>query len=455
MPGKIENQYTTLGLSKMNLRLYIICIATVLALAGPALADSTANVHGTAYRWDTFEPLDNAVVEVNSTPSQSMVAKYGVYSFDLMPGDYNITADYYENSSVKYSTSEIITVKDQGKYLLDLLLFPVYSEELMGDSKLNGYSEDQNWTAKSSSNTTNSLTDTSTSPTTSKSNSSSMDLADQNITGNINANYLLIAALLLFILLSAGYQVSRKDKKPEKNQPLKSAHKISGIGADEKGHTTGGFIKPVKVPEISVEVPHESLEPELKREYQAQESQVKPLEAAPSTGPLVNPVDEPVTEAVKESLQEPVKESIKEPVNEQIKPVVTALSPGIPEEKGQEDCEEIKVDSQENEIKLVESEPQKEKQETVSEEAADKPTENPETETTAFKKKLPLPADLQEVMDIIRGQGGRITQKDLRSKLKYSEGKVSLMLADLERRELIEKFKRGRGNVVILRDEER
>jgi uncharacterized membrane protein len=29
------------------------------------------------------------------------------------------------------------------------------------------------------------------------------------------------------------------------------------------------------------------------------------------------------------------------------------------------------------------------------------------------------------------------------------------MLADLERRELIEKFKRGRGNVVILRDEER
>ena len=325
----------------------------------------------------------------------------------------------------------------------------------MGDSKLNGYSEDQNWTAKSSSNTTNSLTDTSTGPTTSKSNSSSMDLADQNITGNINANYLLIAALLLFILLSAGYQVSRKDKKPEKNQPLKSAHKISGIGADEKGHTTGGFIKPVKVPEISVEVPHESLEPELKREYQAQESQVKPLEAAPSTGPLVNPVDEPVTEAVKESLQEPVKESIKEPVNEQIKPVVTALSPGIPEEKGQEDCEEIKVDSQENEIKLVESEPQKEKQETVSEEAADKPTENPETETTAFKKKLPLPADLQEVMDIIRGQGGRITQKDLRSKLKYSEGKVSLMLADLERRELIEKFKRGRGNVVILRDEER
>jgi len=83
------------------------------------------------------------------------------------------------------------------------------------------------------------------------------------------------------------------------------------------------------------------------------------------------------------------------------------------------------------------------------------PKKTHEPEIPAIKKNLPLPADLQEIMDIIRGQGGRITQKDLRSKLRYSEGKVSLMLADLERRELIEKFKRGRGNVVILRDEER
>ena len=70
----------------MNRRLYIICIAAVLALVGPALAsNSTATVHGTVYDYNTFKPLDNAVVEVNSTPSQSIVAKYGVYSFDLIP----------------------------------------------------------------------------------------------------------------------------------------------------------------------------------------------------------------------------------------------------------------------------------------------------------------------------------------------------------------------------------
>ena len=81
--------------------------------------------------------------------------------------------------------------------------------------------------------------------------------------------------------------------------------------------------------------------------------------------------------------------------------------------------------------------------------------EKPQIKTPAPEKKLPLPADLQEVIDIIRGQGGRITQKNLRSRLKYSEGKVSLMLADLEKRKLVEKFKRGRGNIVILRDKER
>ena len=87
---------------KMNLRFYIICIAAVLALVVPAVADSnsTATIHGEVYGWDTFEPLENAVVDVNSTPSQSMVAKYGLYSFKLAPGNYSITARYYQNSTL-------------------------------------------------------------------------------------------------------------------------------------------------------------------------------------------------------------------------------------------------------------------------------------------------------------------------------------------------------------------
>ena len=79
---------------------------------------------------------------------------------------------------------------------------------------------------------------------------------------------------------------------------------------------------------------------------------------------------------------------------------------------------------------------------------------NPIIETAALKRSSPLSTDLREILDVIRGHKGRITQKDLRSKLEYSEVKVSLMLSELEKRGLIKKFKNGRENIVILIDEE-
>jgi hypothetical protein len=49
-----QNQIATLDLLiKMSLRLSIICIAVVLALVAPALADSTAKVHGEVYSSDS------------------------------------------------------------------------------------------------------------------------------------------------------------------------------------------------------------------------------------------------------------------------------------------------------------------------------------------------------------------------------------------------------------------
>ena len=80
--------------------------------------------------------------------------------------------------------------------------------------------------------------------------------------------------------------------------------------------------------------------------------------------------------------------------------------------------------------------------------------ENSEIETAALKK-LPLSTDLNEVLDAIQSHRGRITQKDLRSRLEYSEVKVSLLLSELEKRGLIKKLKRGRENIVILTDEQR
>ncbi|MEM3086518.1 MAG: MarR family transcriptional regulator [Halobacteria archaeon] len=61
-----------------------------------------------------------------------------------------------------------------------------------------------------------------------------------------------------------------------------------------------------------------------------------------------------------------------------------------------------------------------------------------------------LPDDLQAMLRALEREGGRTTQKELRRHLGYSEAKVSLMVADLENRGLVRKFKVGRGNIVVL-----
>ncbi|RME31019.1 hypothetical protein D6789_04015 [Candidatus Woesearchaeota archaeon] len=61
------------------------------------------------------------------------------------------------------------------------------------------------------------------------------------------------------------------------------------------------------------------------------------------------------------------------------------------------------------------------------------------------------PNELDRVLTLIKKAGGRITQKDLRKQLPESEAKVSLMIAQLEAQGKIQKIKRGRGNILILK----
>ncbi len=77
------------------------------------------------------------------------------------------------------------------------------------------------------------------------------------------------------------------------------------------------------------------------------------------------------------------------------------------------------------------------------------------SEIVEFKeeKVTDLPEDLKEILEILVKEGGRISQRELRKKLGYSEAKVSLMIADLERRGIVDKVKKGRGNIIFLRDE--
>jgi uncharacterized membrane protein len=62
------------------------------------------------------------------------------------------------------------------------------------------------------------------------------------------------------------------------------------------------------------------------------------------------------------------------------------------------------------------------------------------------------PGYLNRALDIIKGNDGRITQKDLRREMMdLSESKVSLIITELEHKGKIEKIKRGRGNIILLK----
>jgi uncharacterized membrane protein len=309
----------------MNLRFYIICTAVLLALGVysvptlgvPFFPDSnvTATVHGATYASDTLELLNDTVINVNSNPPQSMVAKDGTYSFELVPGEYTITARYYQNSTLIFSKETDLKIEEEGNYVFDLLLYPV----------------SENQVKETIADNTNDL--------------NIANPTEQTRTYSLAITYLPIA-LALFLLLGGSYKFSRGRKKMEKDQPQE---KLRG--------------KKLQMPVTLTNILGKSAgfgvtEPE-------------------SVGRVVS-----------------ITESVIEPVD------------------------------------------------------------NSEIETAA-PGKIPLSTDLSKVLSIIRDHKGRITQKDLRNRLEYSEVKVSLMLSELEKRGLVKKLKNGRENIVILADVER
>jgi uncharacterized membrane protein len=356
----------------MNLRFHIIFVVCVLTLTGHVTAteDNTATVHGSTYRWDTIEPLDSTVVDINSTPPQSMVAKRGEYSFELGPGVYNITARYYQNGALAYFTEETFEIKEGGNYVYDLLLQPA-SEANKSSVSYNNTSEN------SSSNNAVPMMETPTAENPTRNNSNGTTIPDKIST--YPSTYLL-GFFVLFFLLAGGYGIFRNHKTTEKNTLQK----------EKTRNKAGGFFKFIKIKELSTKALGRNVD-----------SEIGPESRANAEGIVSASLEKPAssTSAVKEL---PAK-----------------------------------------------SEPSYESKKTYLKDS----TEYPESENSASKKKLLLSADLQEVVGLIRGNGGRITQKDLRSRLKYSEVKVSLLLSELEKRDLIKKLKRGRENIVVLKDE--
>lgn len=59
--------------------------------------------------------------------------------------------------------------------------------------------------------------------------------------------------------------------------------------------------------------------------------------------------------------------------------------------------------------------------------------------------------DINKIINLLKENSGRLTQKELRKHFPLSEAKISLLIAQLEKEGKLEKIKKGRGNILILK----
>ena len=218
-----------------------------------------ATIYGDIYDI-SLDKVEGVIVEVNTLPKQQYVSKNGTYAFNVPVGDYVIKANYYLDGVLESSAAERISVKAEGTFRLDLILFPSFEEEnqLFNETEFDIVPFEEK---------------------------------------PIIWPYILISALFFVLLIAFYYWKKRKKGKKEKTK--------------------------------------------------------------------------------------------------------------IKEEKTEEKKEEIK-----------------EEKETIN--------------------------DLNQIIKIIKEEGGRATQKEIRKKIPLSEAKISLMIAELEHEGKVKKIKKGRGNIIIL-----
>lgn len=289
-------------MNPFTLRRFLLVITVLLLLAAAQAHPGSCSVlKGTIYSWETLEPLPKSILSINTTPEQKFVLEDGKYMINLSEGYYLLKAFYYENGEILLYSEENISIKEDGVYTVDLILFPPLSDIEVGI------------------------------PT-----DIDLDLSLNNSTPeedgqNQISSYYFLLILPFFLILIIFWRLK--------------------------------------------------------------------------------------TGSVKDDLPEPVSK---------------------PNEKFKED------------EKLTDKQLQKDVDKSE--------VRKSETFKDLAEKEMPpspakIPDDLKEVIEILKSKGGRATQKELRKKTGYSEAKMSLIITDLERRGFVEKVKKGRGNIIFLKDE--
>ena len=117
--------YTDLSNKSFDKRggiLKIIIALTILLVLMKVSAGAT--LKGSVYDIN-LEPLNDAIVSIDSQPPQQMIVKDGDYMFALPPGKYTVSGKYYEDNILKFKDNAEIEIIDDGEFVfefdLDLL----------------------------------------------------------------------------------------------------------------------------------------------------------------------------------------------------------------------------------------------------------------------------------------------------------------------------------------------
>lgn len=108
------------------------CIVYLLSLLILVSFVSGAAIHGSIYDL-SLQRVSDIVVEINTEPKQQFISKDGAYSFNVPVGEYEIEANYYVDNVLESRASEQISVKNEGDFVFDLILFPVVESEIASE----------------------------------------------------------------------------------------------------------------------------------------------------------------------------------------------------------------------------------------------------------------------------------------------------------------------------------
>lgn len=349
---------------------FIFCALILLLFV---TSTNAALLRGSVY--DTsLDKTNNVIISINSNPKQVIIAESGDYEFNLIPGNYTIKADYYENQVLGLSATNSINIeKEKGFYQLDLILLPSIEEEL-DENILN------------------------------------INPYDDYFESNFQfEQYNIIFLLLMFIIIL--YGLHRKFNNKHKNKKIKDKEvKDKNIEYKQIKHKEIDTNKEIKEIDNNKEIKESKIENKGTEHKIIKEAENnKELNNENSIHKTTNHINKEIHNTEKENNNNTYSINTSK-----VHPIAINI------------IEETKIDTTEEKTKSI-----------------------PDKVYISYHEKL-----VKEVIDFIKTEGGSTTQKDIRKNFTSSEAKISLVITELVHKGKIEKIKKGRANIIVLKSGE-